>query len=223
MPGPLSSCGLEAHDPIGDAAVTACSGVSATERYATLVELATHPKGCAFVGHEALVEELLGAVSAKIDDYYGRSVAPCLGTRCFTALRRRLDVDALLRVDTVETRPCGCSPCDGEWTELDLDRVVVGSASDLPPWRWMEDCDARICRGAGVRITGVWGDAWPVHPGLKTVAIQVTAKLWQSMKSNGEVIANPADGTTSILVPDFTLAELALLPRGPVRYRASAA
>lgn len=223
----LTSCGLTAPDPIAIADLgepSACiSAASDPERYATLAELAAHPKGCQFTGYEDYVSGLLAAVSSKIDDVYGRSLAVCVGARCFAAGGRRVAIDPLLRLDTIEVRACGCTPCDGTWTEIDLGDVVVGSNTDLPPWRWIEDCRGRACLSGGVRVTGAWGDAWPVHPGIKAVAITVTAKLWQSVKQNNEIIANPADGSTRFLVPDFTLNELALLPRSLVRYSGRAA
>jgi len=217
MTCPLTSCGAEALDPIGDADVSAC-GVPGAERYATLEELAAHPKGCQFAGFEDLAESILGAVSDKIDDFYGRSVAPCLGARCFAARGRVVRIDPLLRLDTIETRPCGCDPCADAWTEMDLCGVVVAGRDDLPPWHAIERCGGATFAGQSVRVTGVWGDVWPIAPGIKAAAIVVTAKLWQSIRSNQEVIANPADGTTRILVPDFTMAEMSLLPRRLVRY-----
>lgn len=222
MTCPLTTCGFEAPDPIGADAVTACGSLD-SERYATLDDLARHPKGCHFEGFEDLVADILGAVSGKIDDHYGRSVAPCEGVRCYPSVGGRVPIAPLLRLDAIETRPSGCDPCSEAWTELDLCDVVVGSRTDLPPWHYIERCGGASFAGLGVRVTGVWGDAWPVHPGIKTAAIVVTAKLWQSIKSNQEIIANPADGTTRIQVPDFTMDELSLLPRSLVRYRAEAA
>lgn len=224
MTCPLTSCGDEALDPIGSASISACGELD-SERYATLDDLAAHPKGCIVTGFEELARGVLGAVSDKIDDFYGRSVAPCLGARCFGARGGRVDVAPLLRLDTLEMRPCGCNPCDAPWTEVDLCDVVVGrnSAVDLPPWHYIERCGGWSFAGQSVRVTGVWGDAWPLAAGIKTCAIVVTTKLWQAMKSNGEIIANPADGTTRIQVPDFTLDELSLLPRRLVRYQAVAA
>ena len=202
--------------------MSACGSLD-SERYVTMDELSRHPKGCQFTGFEELMSALLGAVSSKVDDHYGRSVAPCLGARCYRAVGGCVPIAPLLRLDTVETRACGCDPCNDAWTTLDLCDVVVDSRSGYLPWHRIERCGGATFSGLSARVTGVWGDAWPLHPGIKAAVIQVTTKLWQSMKANGEIIANPADGTTRIQVPDFTLAELSLLPRSLVRYRAEAA
>lgn len=219
-----SWCGGDAFDPIGDDDVLACTEVaSASERYVTLAELEAHPKGCQTGDFTDLATSIIGAVSDKVDEFYGHSVAPCLGTRCFKAKSSRIQIDALLRADAVETRPCGCNACDQPWTSIDIDRIVVGAAADLPPWKWLEDCDGIICRGDGVRITGVWGDRWPIMDGIKTAVIVVAAKVFQATRQNNEIVANALDGSTRFYVPDFTLNELSLLPRKPIRYRATAA
>lgn len=227
MTCPLTSCGLPAPDPIALADLGepgACGSAPDPERFATLDELAAHPKGCQFTGYEDLARALLGAVSDKIDGVYGYAVAPCVGARCYEPGKGgRVAIDPLLRLDTVETRPCGCDPCLDTWTEVDLCDVVVGSAADTPPWRWIAPCSAGTFAGRSVRVTGAWGTAWPLHSGIRTAAIVVTAKLWQAMRQNNEIIANPADGSTRFLVPDFTMDELSLLPSQPRRYRACAA
>lgn len=220
---PKTGCGFEAPDPLVGTGgpPAACGAAVDPERFVTLAELAGHPKGCRIAGHELLASWILGAVSAAVDDHYGRQMAPCQGARCFTASGcDGVAIDPALRVDSVEVGSCGCGGAVATWTEVDLCEVVVWSDSDLPPYSRLSSCSlCAACGRSQVRVTGVWGDAWPIHPAIRAAVITVAAKLFLVSKESAKIIRNQEDGSTSYNIPDFSMSELtALLPRSLVRY-----
>lgn len=224
---PKTGCGFDAPDPLVGlgSPPAACGSAVDPERFVTLAELAAHPKGCRITGFETLATWILGSVSAAVDDFYGRPMAPCSGARCFQAAGcEGVDIDPALRVDLVDVGSCGCSGAPAEWTEVDLCDVVVWSDSDLPPYRHVTGCGlCRTCGHSQVRVTGVWGDAWPIHPAIRAAVITVAAKLFLVSKESAKIIQNREDGSTSYNIPDFSMGELtALLPRSLVRYRGGA-
>ena len=224
---PKTGCGFDAPDPIAGigADPAACGSVVDPERFVTLAELSAHPKGCRIVGAETLATWILGAVSAAVDDHYGRPMAPCTGARCFRAAGCEVvDIDPALRVDAVEVGSCGCGGAEASWTAVDLCDVVVWSDSDLPPYRRITLCGlCQACGRSQVRVTGVWGDAWPIHPAIRAAVITVAAKLFLVSKESAKIIRNQEDGSTSYNIPDFSMGELtALLPRSLVRYHGRA-
>lgn len=223
---PRTGCGFEAPDPLDGVETSpgACSDPVNPERYITLQELASHPKGCQVTGHEDLARFILDSVSSAVDDHYGRSIAPCIGARCFGACGcDGIDIDLALRVDEVEVGSCACGAADQTWTAVDLCDVVVWSPSDNPPYRRLTGLGLCGCGSSQVRVTGVWGDVWPIRPAIKAAVITVAAKLLLVSKESGKIVANQEDGATSYMIPDFSMKELVgLLPRSLVRYYGAA-
>lgn len=224
---PKTGCGFDAPNPFEGlgAPVDACGAAIDPERFVTLADLAAHPKGCRVTGYEPLASWILGAVSAAVDDHYGRQMAPCSGARCFQAAGcEGVAVDPALRVDKVEVGTCGCAGSTSVWTELDLCDVVVWSDSDLPPYKRITCsglCSA--CSRSQVRVTGIWGDAWPIHPAIRAAVVTVAAKLFLVSKESAKIVRSQEDGSTSYNIPDFSMSELAaLLPRSLVRYSGAA-
>lgn len=221
---PYTNLGILAPDPftgVGAPAVPgACGSAENSERFVTVAEMAAHPRGCKIQGYEDMARWALGAVSDRVDEFYGEPQGPCLGVRGFRSRDcGHLDISPALRIDMVEVGPCGCGQ-DQTWTELDLCDVVVHSMSGLPPYRRLTNCSlCTACGNSQVRITGVWGKAWPVADSIKMAVVTVATKLFQSSKESGKVLVNNLDGTTSYNVPDFSMAELTgLLSRKGARY-----
>lgn len=221
MTCPLTTCGMEASDPIGEEVIAACPDGGGL---VTPEELAGHPNGCAInAGSEDLAEGIIQVVSAKIADYYGvPSIAPCLGTRCFDiGPCGVIRIDPMLRVDEVEiTSDCNCDgDCDRVYSTVDLCDVVVTGAYDLPPWTSLKVCRGAIC-GGSARITGVFGQMWPIPPLIKAVCILAVAKVYKAAMKSEDIITNREDGSISFDATKLDIArELALLPAGLFRYQ----
>lgn len=221
---PYTNLGALAPDPFSGEGAPAVPGACGTrenaERFVTLAELSAHPRGCKIAGHEDLALWALGAVSDRVDEFYGEPQGPCLGVRGFRSRScDHLDISPVLRVDMVELGPCGCGQ-EQVWTEVDLCDVVVHSSTGLPPYRRLTNCGlCSACGNSQVRVTGVWGLAWPIATSIKLAVITVAVKLYQSSKESGKVLVNNLDGTSTYNVPDFSMAELSgLLSRKGARY-----
>lgn len=224
--GVQTEYGMTAIDPTAGT-IDACPETVVTcepQPIITTTELARHPRGCSVStpAQVAMAEAIIMAVTAKIEDFYGYSLTPCCGVRVFRLNCHRARIDPILRVDKVEIGGCDCSVCNPTYTEVDLCDVVVGSEDQMAPWDRLRLCEDAGCGGSLLRVSGVWGAQYPIHPGIKAVAIQVTAKLLQSYMSGYEIIANNEDGSTRYSVPDFSLDELSLLPRHLRRYEGMA-
>jgi hypothetical protein len=218
---PVTSCGFDAPDPIGEEEILACpSGRSLI----TLEELAGHPNGCRIAaGSEDLAEGIIDLVSSKIADYYGvPNIAPCLGARCFEVDScGNVRIDPMLRVDEVElSSGCGCTgDCDRVYSSVELCDVVVAGVYDLPPWTGLKICKGAVC-GDSVRVTGVYGHIWPIPPAIKAVAVMAVAKIYKSTTKSGDVITNREDGSLRFDVTEASIGkELALLPNGLFSYQ----
>lgn len=223
MTCPKTTCGFDASDPIGDEEILACPNGGAL---ITPDELVIHPNGCSIsAGHADFVQGLIEAVSGKIADVYGvPTIAPCLGERCFPVDSCGvIRIDPMLRVDSVEIASgCNChETCDRTYTEIDLCDLVVSGDMDLPPWTGMRLCGTHaLCGHGSARVTGVFGQVWPIPPALKGIAIMAVARLYRSATKGGDVITNREDGSLKFDVTDLVISkELALLPTGLFSYR----
>lgn len=223
MTCPKTTCGFDAPDPIGDEEILACPNGGAL---ITPDELVIHPNGCSISsGHTDFVQGLIEAVSGRIADVYGvPGIAPCLGVRCFDVEPcGTIGIDPMLRVDSVEIAPgCSCSEtCDRVYTEVDLCDLVVSGDLDLAPWTGMRLCStSALCGHGSARVTGVFGQMWPIPPAIKAIAIMAVARLYRSATKGGDVITNREDGSLKFDVTDLVISkELALLPTGLFSYR----
>ena len=223
MTCPKTTCGFDAPDPIGDEEILACPNGGAL---ITPDELVVHSGGCTFAtAHADFVQGLIETVSSKIADVYGvPTIAPCLGTRCFDVLPcGTIRIDPMLRVDSVELAAgCGCyDDCDRTYTEVDLCDLVVSGDMDLAPWTGMRLCRTHpLCGRGSARVTGVFGQIWPIPPALKAIVIMAVARLYRAATKSGDVITNREDGSLKFDVTDLVISkELALLPTGLFSYR----
>lgn len=220
---PMTAIGLVAESPFGQLDGAACGyGVECRIPIVSAGELATHPKAsCAIEGASAeFVAWSTLAVADKIAQRYGmETISPCWSVRAFRAGGCDTPIDGLLRLDKVEIADsCGCHRCDAVWRELQLCDLVVGPKHEAP-WRTIGSCQAGAWCGGTLRITGIWSELWPIPAGVKLATILLTAKTVENAKSEGKVISNRETGEINVDVPEFDLAELALLPSFPFRYR----
>lgn len=223
MTCPKTTCGFDAPDPIGDEEILACPNGGAL---ITPDELVIHPNGCSISsGHADFVQGLIEAVSSRIADYYGvPTIAPCLGVRCFPVDScGNVRIDPMLRVDEVEIAGgCTCGePCDRVYTAVDLCDLVVDGDLDLPPWTGMRLCGTlALCGRGSARVTGVFGQMWPIPPAIKAIAIMAVARLYRAATKSGDVITNREDGSLKFDVTDLAISkELSLLPTGLFSYQ----
>ena len=223
MTCPKTTCGFGAADPIGDEEILACPNGGAL---ITPDELVIHPNGCSISsGHADFVQGLIEAVAGKIADAYGvPTIAPCLGVRCFPVDSCGvIRIDPMLRVDSVEiASDCNChESCDRTYAGIDLCDLVVSGDMDLPPWTGMRLCSTHaLCGYGAARVTGVFGQLWPIPPAIKAIAIMAVARLYRAATKGGDVITNREDGSLKFDVTDLVISkELALLPTGLFSYR----
>ena len=200
---PLTVCGTEAATPAGLEVGTEIDVVP------TAGDLRAHPRGCKVTAaQEDFADGLLAAAWREAGKQLGMRLTPVLETRCYEAGECGVvRVPGLLRMDAAAV---GDDACAGDFADVELEELMLGPQATAP-WRTVCGCSGSSLYRKSLRVTGLWGDLWPIPPEVPTVVVMAAAKALESMKNSGQVISNNEIGETRFFVPDFGFEEMTLL------------
>ncbi len=197
-----TACGLPAVDPFeGEAAPAACGPDAGWGTpLITIHDMAKHPNFTCDPGPGAdpLVDQFIVVLSDMIRNRYGDDLGVCLDTRCFPLRGCRADIKPAIRVDTVELGSCQCGSCAIDFTEVPIEEVLVDSPTGDYPWTSLKLCSGCSCGAGTVRVTGVWGNNYPLPRSITGLMVVATVSAVDAIRLGRTIISTSEDGTTTI-------------------------